>query len=177
MIRPAPTAVSQLTSDTPPMSPSRRASAWDRSRVVWACHAAVQRSTTALTNPSPIAENFTSRTGLSSYSRALAAKRQTPLAAASAKPAIASGAATVVIAASGARRPHPQQPQIENEHGTEKRRDTEDMNHVYHGIGPRAGAAHEHAERRRLQPGERPRSRDRARGPTCNPYRRSQLTE
>lgn len=78
MIRPAPTAVSQLASDMPPMSASRRAS-----------------------------------------------------------------------------EPYPQQPQVENEYGTKPRRDTEDMNHVDHGIGPWAGVAHERAERRRLQPGER----------------------
>ena len=49
------------------MSASCRASERDRSRVAWALHAAVRRSATALINPNPIAENFTSRNGLFSY--------------------------------------------------------------------------------------------------------------
>ena len=156
MIRPAPTAVSQLTSDTPPMSPSRRASEWDRSRVGAglprrraAQHDGVDQS------QSDCRELHQQNRVVLDTRRALAAKRQTPLARGEREARDRQRGGNGGDRCERCAAPHPQQPQIENEHGTEKRRDTEDMNHVDHGIGPRAGAAHEHAERRRLQPGER----------------------
>ena len=50
--------------------------------------------------------------------------------------------------------PEPQQPQIENEHGAEQRRDAEDVEEIDDAVGPDAGRAHGLPKGRALEPDE-----------------------
>src|SRR5262245_45700983 len=100
--RPAVIAAIQQVSEAAPIHPSRRVSIGVRSRVPIARHAPERRMPTAFTTPSAIAGNLIVMNGLPWYSVAFEESRPTPVAAASANPAAAKGAAARVNGGSNA---------------------------------------------------------------------------
>src|SRR5262245_38644683 len=93
IIRPAVIAVIQHNRDMQPATASCERSRADGSRVALSLQAVSRVKTATFVRPSAIAGNLMYMNGLPMYSVALVASRQTPLAAATAKPATAMGTA------------------------------------------------------------------------------------
>ena len=88
------------------------------------------------------------------YSVEFAARSPTPVAAARKKPAVETGTAVSLMAASGTLRHTPRSAQVNDGRPAEQRSDPEDVQKIDDRIGPEAGGPHQFAKRGLLQPDE-----------------------